>query len=143
MPALQPKLTKLAIFLLGVITLVFGVDTAIRALRTDRFAPKGKWATTICIGAVSFLSLMIWMPTVVWPMYNRCFGSLIWFVMRYDLLMLVLLIFMIGSFLALSAIISIQLMRTSDVDPNQRIAASRMCYYLIIIALLYVGHQAI
>ncbi|KAJ4287671.1 hypothetical protein N0V90_012374 [Kalmusia sp. IMI 367209] len=40
-------------------------------------------------------------------------------------------------FLILAAIISIQLMRTSNVDPNQRIAASRMCYYLVMAALLY------
>ena len=86
---------------------------------------------------------MTWMPTVAWPMYNRCFGSLIWFTMRYELLMLVLLIFLIGSFLVLAAIISVQLMRTSEVDPNQRIAASRMCYYLIIIALLYVRDLSI
>ncbi|KAJ4348032.1 uncharacterized protein N0V89_009404 [Didymosphaeria variabile] len=130
-------ITLPAIFLLGIITLVFGIDMAIRALKADRFAPKGKWTTTICIGFVAFLTLMMWMPTVAWPMYNRCFGSLIWFPMRYELLMLVVLVILIGLFLALTAIISIQLMRTSDVDPNQRIAASRMCYYLVMSALLY------
>jgi hypothetical protein len=132
------RLTCTAIFLLGIITLVFGIDMAMRALRADRFAPKGKWTTTICVGFITFLTLMMWMPTVVWPMYNRCFASLIWFPMRYELLMLVVLVVLVGLFLILAAIISIQLMRTSDVDPNQRIAASRMCYYLIMSALLYV-----
>ncbi|KAF1979129.1 hypothetical protein BU23DRAFT_448190 [Bimuria novae-zelandiae CBS 107.79] len=130
-------ITLPAIFLLGIITLVFGIDMAIRALKAERFAPKGKWTTTICVGAISFLTLMTWMPTVAWPMYNTCFGSLIWFPMRYELLMLVLLILLISTLLILAAIISIQLMRTSDVDPNQRIAASRMCYYLIVGAFLY------
>lgn len=111
---------------------------AIRAMRVERFPAKGKWTTTICIGAIAFLTLLTWMPTVAWPMYNRCFGSLIWFPMRYELLMLVLLVVLVSVFLLLAAIISIQLMRTSDVDPNQRIAASRMCYYLIMSALLYV-----
>lgn len=111
---------------------------AIRALKAERFAPKGKWTTTICIGIIAFLVLLTWMPTVAWPMYNRCIASLIWFPMRYELLMLVLLVILVGMFLILAAIISIQLMRTSNVDPNQRIAASRMCYYLIMAALLYV-----
>lgn len=109
-----------------------------RALKTERFAPKGKWTTTVCIGFISFLTLAVWIPTVAWPMYNRCFASLIWFPMRYDLFMLVLLIILVGIFLLLAAIISIQLMRTANVDPNQRIAASRMCYYLLMAALLYV-----
>lgn len=133
-----PRLTRPAIFLLGIITLVFGIDMAMRALKAERFAPKGKWTTTICIGFIAFLALMMWMPTIIWPMYNRCFGSLIWFPMRYELLMIVVIVILIGMFLILAAIISIQLMRTSEVDPNQRIAASWMCYYLILSALLYV-----
>lgn len=112
---------------------------AVRSLQADRFAAKGKWTTTVCIGVIAFLTLLTWMPTVAWPMYNRCFASLIWFPMRYELLMLVILSALVGMFLILAAIISIQLMRTSDVDPNQRIAASRTCYYLIMGALLYVS----
>ncbi|KAF2443661.1 hypothetical protein P171DRAFT_42194 [Karstenula rhodostoma CBS 690.94] len=130
-------ITLPAIFLLGIITLVFGIEMAMRALKAERFAPKGKWTTTICIGLIAFLTLMMWMPTIVWPMYNRCFASLIWFPMRYELLMMVVLVILIGMFLILAAIISVQLMRTSKVDPNQRIAASRMCYYLVMSALLY------
>ena len=59
--------------------------------------------------------------------------------MRYDLLTLVLLIILVSSLLLLAAVISIQLMRTADVDPNERIAASRMCYYLLVMAVIYVS----
>ncbi|KAF9731999.1 hypothetical protein PMIN06_000218 [Paraphaeosphaeria minitans] len=130
-------ITLPAIFLLGIVTLIFGIDMAMRALKAERFAPKGKWTTTICIGSICFLTLMMWIPTIAWPMYNRCFASLIWYPMRYELLMMVVLVILISMFLILAAIIGIQLMRTSKVDPNQRIAASRMCYYLIMSALLY------
>jgi hypothetical protein len=41
--------------------------------------------------------------------------------------------------LFLAAVISIQLMRTSTMDQNERISASRMTYYLLIIALIYVS----
>jgi len=129
-----------AIFLIGYITLVFGIEMAWRSTRQERFAPRGKWNTTICLGVVAALTVATWMPTIVWPMYNRCFGGLIWFPMRYDLLTLVILCILVSSLLILAAIISIQLMRSSDIDANERIAASRLCYYLLITALIYVSN---
>ncbi|KAF2826137.1 hypothetical protein CC86DRAFT_455723 [Ophiobolus disseminans] len=127
-----------AIFIVGYITLVFGFEVAWRSLRSERFAPRGKWNTTVCIAVVSFLLLLTWMPTIAWPMTNRCFGSLIWYPMRYDLLTLVILSILVFFCLLLAAIISIQLMRTSDLDPNERISASRMSYYLLVIAMIYI-----
>jgi hypothetical protein len=100
---------------------------------------NGKWNTTICVAVVSLLLLLTWMPTVVWPMYNRCFGSLIWFPMRYDLLTLSILCVLVFSCLLLAAIISIQLMRTSKMDHSERVSASRMTYYLLVVAVLYVS----
>lgn len=133
------RLTPAAIFLVGYITLVFGIEMALRACKHERFAPRGKWNTTICIGIISFLLLLTWMPTVAWPMYNRCFGSLIWIPIRYELIAIVILSIITFFFLFLAALISIQLMRTSNVDPNERIAASRMCYYLLMLAVVYVS----
>ncbi|OAL55487.1 hypothetical protein IQ07DRAFT_168845 [Pyrenochaeta sp. DS3sAY3a] len=126
-----------AIFLIGFVTLVFGFEMALRGFRSERFAPRGKWNTTICVAMVAFLVLLTWMPTIVWPMYNRCFGSLIWFPMRYDLLTLIILCVLVFLLLLLAALISIQLMRTPDMDPNERISASRMTYFLIVAALIY------
>ncbi|CAO2648390.1 Nn.00g076570.m01.CDS01 [Neocucurbitaria sp. VM-36] len=127
-----------AIFVVGYVTLVFGVEMAWRAFKQERFAPRGKWNTTICVGVVSFLLLLTWMPTIAWPMYSRCFGSLIWFPMRYDLLMLVILCVLIFFLLLLAALISIQLMRTPNMDHNERISASRMTYFLLVAALIYI-----
>lgn len=138
--ARRPKeLTPVAIFLVGYITLVFGIEMTWRAFKPKRFAPRGKWNTMICIGVVSFMLLLTWMPTIAWPMYNRCFGSLIWFPMRYDLLMLIILCVLISCLLLLAALLSIQLMRTPNLDPNERISASRMTYFLLVAALIYVG----
>lgn len=131
-------ITYPAIFAVGYITLVFGIETVLRSFKSERFAPRGKWNTIVCIAAVTFFLVLTWIPTIAWPMLNRCFGSLIWFPMRYDLLTLVLLVVLISLLLLLAAIISIQLMRNADVDPNERIAASRMCYYLLLTAVIYV-----
>lgn len=131
-------LTSVGILILGYITLVFGIEMAWRSLRSERFAPRGKWNTIVCVAVIKFLLLLTWVPTIVWPMYNRCFGSLIWFSMRYDLLILVILLVLVSFCLLLATVISIQLMRTAELDPNERIAASRMTYYLLVIAVIYV-----
>lgn len=128
---------------MGYITLAFGIETALRSFKKERFAPRGKWNTILCIAAVNLFLLATWIPTIVWPMLNRCFGSLIWFIMRYDLLTLILLIVLVSLLLLLAAIISIQLMRTADVDLNERIAASRMVYYLLVTAVIYVSVKAL
>lgn len=133
------KLIIAAIFLIGYITLVFGLEVVVRAFKRERFAPRGKWNTTICIAVVSFMVLLTWMPTVAWPMSNTCFGSLIWFPMRYDFLMMIILAVMVFCLLAVAALISIQLMRSPDLDPNERISASRMTYFLLVAALIYVS----
>ncbi|KAF2729347.1 hypothetical protein EJ04DRAFT_74844 [Polyplosphaeria fusca] len=127
-----------AIFILGYVTLVFGIEMAMRAFKYERFAPRGKWNTSICIGTTAFFLLLTWMPTIALPMFNRCFGSLIWFSVRYELIALCLLSILVFFFFLLAALISIQLMRTQNVDPNERIAASRMCYYLLINAVIYI-----
>lgn len=128
-----------AIFIIAYVTLVFGIEMTWRAFKSERFAPRGKWTTTICIGVISCLLLLTLLPTLALPMYNRCFGSLIWIPIRYDLIAICALSILVFSFLLLAALISIQLMRTSDVDQNERIAASRMCYFLLTAALVYVS----
>ena len=110
-----------------------------RSVKSDRFAPRGKWNTTICIAILSFLVVLTWIPTIAWPMYNRCFGSLIWFSNRYDLLTLIILCVLVFFCIALAAVISVQLMRHSNVDPSERIAASRMTYYLLVVGMVYVS----
>ena len=76
---------------------------------------------------------------MAWPSPNTCFGGLIWFPMRYDLLMLIFLSVLVFLLLLVAALISIQLMRTPEIDHNERISASRMTYFLIVAALIYVS----
>ncbi|CBX96907.1 hypothetical protein LEMA_P100380.1 [Plenodomus lingam JN3] len=127
-----------AMFIIGYITLVFGAEMAWRAFGEERFAPRGKWNTAICIAVVLFMLLLTWLPTVIWPMFDRCFGGLIWFTMRYDLLILVVLCILVVALLTLAAVLSIQLMRSPRVDAHERISASRMTYFMIVTALIYI-----
>lgn len=62
--------------------------------------------------------------------------------MRYDFIALVVLCVLIFFLLLLAAMISIQLMRTPDVDDHERISASRMTYFLLMAAMIYVSHYS-
>ena len=53
--------------------------------------------------------------------------------------MLIFLSILVFLLLFVAAMISIQLMRTPDLDHNERISASRMTYFLIVTALIYVS----
>jgi len=118
---------------------VFGVETAIRGLKSNRFAPRSRWTTRICLGIVLFLELLTFLPTVIWMSPNHCIGSLVWFPIRYEFISLVIIVVLLFVFLILAAVISIQLMRSMKVEINERIAASRMCYYLVIATIVYVS----
>jgi hypothetical protein len=59
--------------------------------------------------------------------------------MRYDRLMLTILCVLVFALLFVAALVSIQLMRTPGLDHNERISASRMTYFLIVMALIYVS----
>lgn len=126
-----------AMFLQGYVNLVFGAETAIRSLGAKRFSPRGKWTTKICLMVVALMLLLTWIPTIIWQTPNHCFGSLVWYPIRYKLVAIIILCVMLFFFLALAAVISIQLMRSVKVDPNERIAASRMSYYLVVAAIIY------
>jgi hypothetical protein len=128
-----------AIFLQGYVNLVFGAETAIRSLGAKRFSPRGKWTTKICLMVVALMLLLTWIPTIIWETPNHCIGSLVWYPIRYQFVAIIILCVMLCFFLALAAVIGIQLMRSVKVDPNERIAASRMCYYLVMAAIIYVS----
>ncbi|KAF2810829.1 uncharacterized protein BDZ99DRAFT_508292 [Mytilinidion resinicola] len=126
-----------ALFLLGYLHIVFGAEVAIRGLKADRFAPRSRWTTRICLGVVLFLLILTLLPTIIWVSPNHCIGSLIWFPIRYEFITLVIIIVFVVTFLILAAVISMQLMRSINVDPNERIVASRICYYLCATTILY------
>ena len=88
---------------------------------------------------VALMLLLTWIPTIIWQTPNHCIGSLVWYPIRYQFVAIIILCVMLFFFLALAAVIGIQLMRSVKVDPNERIAASRMCYYLVVAAIIYVS----
>lgn len=123
-------LTIPALFIVPYLQLVFGMECAIRSLRSIPFQGRGKYDVTICLVVVFIMLIITWIPSNIWPEPDTCFASLVWFITRYGKLGFVLLS-VVGGLMILSALtIFIRLSTVNLIDQHQRIAASRMVYYL-------------
>ncbi|KAE9988111.1 hypothetical protein EG328_000581 [Venturia inaequalis] len=125
------------IFMIGYIHFVFGLEMTIRSLRRTRFAPRPRYTTSVCTIIALIMSVLTWLSTRLRMPRNKCFGDTIWRSIRSAPLGVVICSFLIPSFVMMAAIIALQLHRTVNVDPNERVAGTRMVYYLLLSAALY------
>jgi len=133
-----------AIFSLSYMHLVFGFEMAIRSLQKVPFQPRDKWAYMACILGFVILLIGTWIPTRIMPEEKMtCFGDIIWQPFRNVKTGAGISAGLIFAFLTMAAIIGLQLYNTRNVDPNERIAGSRMVYYLTASAILQVRSLAI
>ncbi|KKY35557.1 hypothetical protein UCDDA912_g04466 [Diaporthe ampelina] len=120
-----------ALFIAPYIHLVFGVETAARGLRSQ-FSPRRRWTVAICLGTVSTFLLATFLVAAISRAPDFCFASLLWIVKPYA--KGIFAVFLGVSVVLLLVIITIfvTLNKSRMVDPTERMAASRMIYYLIL-----------
>ncbi|KAF8851597.1 hypothetical protein BDZ45DRAFT_142762 [Acephala macrosclerotiorum] len=121
-----------ALFIVPYLQLVFGLECAIRSFRSIPFQARGKYDVTICLVIVLIMLIITWIPSHIWPESDTCFASLVWFIMRYGKLGSVLLSVTSGLMILSALTIFIRLSMVNLIDQHQRIAASRMVYYLVL-----------
>ncbi len=73
-----------------------------------------------------------WAATNVFPTGGKCFTSLIWWTACYGKLATVIASSLLALYPASAVTISVQLLKTVNIDKTERIAATRMVYYLVI-----------
>jgi len=121
----------IALFLTTYTQLVFGVETAMRALRKDQpFAPRAKWAVTICLATIGLLCLINFLVANFDRSLNFCLLSLFWFVAHYSTGCFALLVGITSTLLVCTGIIFLKLTRSIKIEVTARVAASRMVYYM-------------
>ncbi|KFZ18768.1 hypothetical protein V502_03976 [Pseudogymnoascus sp. VKM F-4520 (FW-2644)] len=121
-----------ATFLPSYIHIVFGVECAIRSLRKEPFKPRGKYDVTICISVIVLMAIGSWIPTQISKQPNHCFASLMWFVTNFGVAGLGILSAIAFFAISSSVVIFYRLSTHKAIDQHQRIAASRVVYYLIL-----------
>ncbi|PQE13897.1 Bile salt-activated lipase protein [Rutstroemia sp. NJR-2017a BBW] len=121
-----------ALFIVPYTQLIFGLECAIRSLRKNPFQPRGKYDVTICLGIIVVMLIGTWIPTHLRTEHDHCFASLLWFISDFGEIGFILLATVAGLFLISAVVIFVRLSRSNMVEQNQRIAASRMVYYMAI-----------
>jgi hypothetical protein len=128
-----------AIFIVPYIHIVFGIECAIRSVRKGGFPARGKYDVSICLAVIVSMLLVTSIPTHIRPETDFCFASLAWFVTRYGVLGLSLLAACGGLAIISATIIFYRLTTLTTINHHQRIAASRMVYYLVLAILSLVS----
>ena len=126
------KLTGVAIMIVPYVQLVFGLECTFRSLRRIPFQARGKYDVAICCATIVLMLIATWIPSHIFPEPDVCFASLLWFISRYGKAGLIILS-AVGGLLLISAVtIFTRLSTVTTIDQHQRIAASRMVYYLVL-----------
>ncbi|KAL2258947.1 hypothetical protein VTK26DRAFT_7555 [Humicola hyalothermophila] len=127
-----------AVFLAPYIQLVFAVEIAIRALRKQPFAPRGKYGVSVCLAVVGMLTLANFLVAAFDRSQDFCLTSLFWFVAHYAKLCFALLVAVAVAILVCIVILFVRLTRSIKIDVTSRVTASRMVYYLAL-AVISIG----
>lgn len=133
------SLTRLALFIVPFIQVVFGIECALRSLRKLPFQARGKYDVTICGVAILLMLIGSWIPTFLKKQTPQCFGSLLWFVTAFGKEGFVVLCVLLGMMILSAVAIYTRLSTVNMVDQHQRIAASRVVYYLVLGIMSLVG----
>lgn len=115
------------------------METTVLAFRRRAFDSFGKWTVSVCVGLVVVSLAATYAVTRVVQPPNFCFASLFWFVQRYRVACFGLFTAISGSLLLGSIITFTRLYRSSSGGVIERIAASRMVYYMCIGAVTNVS----
>ncbi|KAK4103937.1 hypothetical protein N658DRAFT_513963 [Parathielavia hyrcaniae] len=119
-----------AVFIVPYTQLVFGVETALRALERRPFPPRRKYNVPICLSITGMLLLSNFLISIFDRSPNSCLASLFWFVVHYSVICFGLFV-AIATILSISTVVVfIRLHRSIQVEVTARVAASRMVYYL-------------
>lgn len=111
---------------------MFGVECAIRSLRKGGFPARGKYDVAICLAVIVLMLVGTAIPVYVRPEKDFCFASLAWFVTRFGRIGLGLLLMSMCIAIKCAIMIFYRLTTLNTIDHRQRIAASRMVYYLVL-----------
>lgn len=105
---------------------------AIRSLRKNPLPPRGKWNVTICLAIVGTFLLITYLVTLFIRPPNFCFASLFWFVQRWKEGCFALLVLISAVLFGCAMIIFFRLHNNSRIENAERVAASRMVYFLAV-----------
>ena len=140
-PDLRQELTFSVLWLVPYTMLVFGLETTFRSLHGKRFQGQKWWHLTTALTAIFVITLATWVPSNVFSRHGECLASLVWWTSHFAKLGLVIGTGLMFTFIVCACVITGQLLRIVDMHKNERIAATRIVYYLIVSTIILVSSK--
>ena len=112
------------------IQFVFGLETSIRAFLKVPFSPRPVWLVPTLIGIVTVSLLIMFGLTHLAMPPNFCFASLMWYVERWGVQCFGLLVGICATLIIGAIATFLRLTHSSRIEPTERLAASRMVYFM-------------
>ncbi|KAL8903703.1 MAG: hypothetical protein Q9207_003747 [Kuettlingeria erythrocarpa] len=127
-----------AIWIVPFTMLVFGLEATFRALHYKHFRVQKRWNIISCVVVILILILVTWIPSNVLPARHECLTSLVWWTKPFAKFGLVIASGLMLIYIVCATVITARLLRTLHISRDQRIAATRIVYYLIFSTLITV-----
>lgn len=131
----------LAFFIVPFIQFVFSLETSVRAFFKQPFSSRPIWLVPTLVGVVIVSLLVMFGLTHLAMPPNYCFASLIWFIERWGVQCFGLLVGICGTLLITGVATFLRLTHGSRIDPTERLAASRMVYFMFAALLCNVSRS--
>lgn len=117
---------------------MFALDISFRSLYRIRFTSHGRWHMPMCVVGVLLLTFVTWIPSNVLPSNDPCVSSLIWWTADYAEAGVAITVTLIATYIICTAVITVNLLKQSKLDRDERLQASIVVYYLIVNTLILV-----
>jgi hypothetical protein len=124
-----------AILMIGLLHLVFGLEMTINSLRRIPFSQLPAYTPLVNTGIALLLYLVVVAASLaIGKSASDCYASISFLAasLRLNRELIGVMSAMIPILLVMAAIIAVQLLRTIHVEPCQRVAGSRMVFYLLL-----------
>ena len=93
----------------------------------------------MCVAGVLLLTLVTWLPSNLSPPTGPCLSSLIWWTAAYAQAGVAIAVTLIAAYIICTVVITVNLLKQSQLDRDERLQASIVVYHLIINTLILVS----
>lgn len=92
----------------------------------------------MCVAGVLLLTLVTWLPSNLSPPTGPCLSSLIWWTAAYAQAGVAIAVTLVAAYIICTIVITVNLLKQSQLDRDERLQASIVVYHLIINTLILV-----
>src|SRR4051794_27060737 len=120
--------------MIGLLHFVFGLEMTVNSLRRRPFGQLPAFTPLVNVGiAVLLFVAVVVSSLLVGKSTGKCYGSITFLAasLRLNRELIGTMSAMMPILLVMAAIIAVQLLRTIHVEPSQRVAGTRMVFYLL------------